>query len=65
MVGLHGLTGQQLNLPHKKRLLVVELVIVGAVLQEFGEELEQPLPVVDQDALHGHGFVRVGYKDLE
>lgn len=65
MVGLHWLTGQQLNLPHKKRFLIVELVVVGAVFQEFRKELEQPLPVVDQDALHGYGFIRIGHEDLE
>jgi len=44
--------------------LVVELVVVCAIGQEIGEELQQPLLVHDEEFLHFVGFVGVGGEDL-
>lgn len=59
-----GLLGQQLDLAHQEALLVGELVVIGTILKESGEEFQQAIPVVDQNPLHGHRFVRICDKDL-
>lgn len=40
------LTRKKLNLPDKKSLLIGELVVVGAILEELRQELEQSLPII-------------------
>lgn len=57
LVGLgwfHGFPRQKFNLPYQKALFVCKLVVVGAILQKFGQEFEQPISVIDENALHGH-----------
>jgi hypothetical protein len=61
---LHRLVRQHLNLPDQKALLVRELLVVSAVVEERRQELEQLFAVVDEDLLHGDGFVGVGDKYL-
>lgn len=58
------LTRKKLNLPDKKSLLIGELVVVGAVFKEFRQELKQPIPIIYQNPLYGHRFVRVCDKYL-
>lgn len=48
------LTRKKLDLPNKKSLFIGELVVVGAILEKFRQELEQSVPIVDKDPLHSH-----------
>lgn len=48
-----------LNLPNEKALFVCELVIVGSILQEFWQKVQESLPVVHEDPLHSYGFMGV------
>lgn len=43
---------------------VVELLVVGAVFEEFGQEFEEALFVHDEEFLDVVGFVGVGGEDL-
>lgn len=62
---LDGLVGQKLDLAHQETLLVRELIIFGAILQELGQKFQETLPVVDENALHGHGFIGIRHKHLQ
>ena len=64
MARFDRLTRKKLNLPDKKSLLIGELVVVGAILEEFRQELEQSVPVIYQNPLYGHRFLRVCDKHL-
>lgn len=55
---------QQLNLSDQEAFFVRELVIVCPIVQERRQEPEQPVPVVDQDLLHGQRLVRICNKHL-
>lgn len=46
-------------------LLIYKLLVIGPVLEEARQELEELFTVHQQDFLHGDGLVRVGYEDLE
>ncbi len=62
---LHGRGRQIPNLFDQKLALVNKLLVLGTVLEEVGQELQQAIPVHNQDLLHGDRFVRVGDEDLE
>jgi hypothetical protein len=59
------LRGQLLNLPYQEALLVDELFVLGAVLEESRQETQQLLTVANQNLLHRVGLVRIRNKDLE
>ena len=40
------------------------LILVVAIDEEVGEEGGQTIAIIDEDALHGERFVRVGDEDL-
>ena len=44
---------QQFDLPDEETPLVHELVIVGPVVEEVGEEAEEAVAIVDEHALYG------------
>ncbi len=46
-------------------LFVVELLVLGAVRVELGEEVHQLVLVPVQDVVHGFGFIRVRNEHLE
>lgn len=65
MCWLDRLAGHVPNLLDQELSLVNELLILGPVLQEVRQEVQQLVPVVEQNPLHGDRLVRVGNKDLE
>jgi hypothetical protein len=58
------LAGQLFDLPYQEALLVYELLVLGAVVEEVGQEAQQLLAVADQNALHRYRLVGVGDEDL-
>jgi hypothetical protein len=52
------------NLAQQELLLVEELLVVGAVVEEVPQELGQLLAVVHQDLVHFGRLVRIGHEDL-
>ena len=61
----HGCGRQISDLLDQKLALVDKLLVLGAVLQKVRQELQQLVPVHDQDLLHGYRLVGVGHKHLE
>jgi hypothetical protein len=57
---INGLFGKEFNLAHQEALLVRELVVICSIFQEFGQESQKPVSIVDENSLHRHRFVRVG-----
>lgn len=55
-----GLFGKEFNLAHQEALLIRELVVIRPVFQEFGQESQKSVSIVDENSLHRHRFVRVG-----
>lgn len=62
---VNRLIGQELNLPQQETLLVVELVVLRAILEESRQEFQQALAVVDEKTLHLHRLVRVRNEYLD
>lgn len=56
---INRLIRQELDLAQQETLLVIELVVLRAILEEPRQEFQQPLAVVDEKTLHLHGLVRI------
>lgn len=68
MARFNWFAGEKLDLADKESLLIGKLVIISAILQEFGQKFEQSFPVIDQYSLHSDRFIRIGdkhFKDVE
>ena len=61
---LDGHRWQRVDLLDQKGALVDELLVVGAVMQERCKEFEELVLIVEEDALHGDGFMGIGHEDL-
>jgi hypothetical protein len=60
-----GLRRQLFNLPYQEALLVDELFVLGAVLEESRKEAQEFLSVTNQNLLYRVGFVWIRNKDLQ
>lgn len=53
------------NLLDQKLPLINKLLIIGPILQKMRQEMQQLLPVHNQDLLHGDRLIGVGHKDFK
>lgn len=51
-------------MPDQKALLVCELIVLGAVLQEAREKAKKLVTVTDEYSLYCERFIWIGYEDL-
>lgn len=61
----HGVLGHVPDLLDEELPLVDELLVVGAVLEEVRQKIEELVAVHEQDLLDGNRFVRVGNEDFK
>lgn len=61
----YGCWWQIADLLDEELALVDELLVICAVLEEMGQEVEELFAIHDEDFLYSDGLVWIGDKDLE